>query len=83
MNIEFNIEELILHGFDYRDRIPISKAVEHELARLISEREIPALATANNNFTNLEGGSFDVAANSHPRVIGAQIAQAVYRGLNR
>jgi hypothetical protein len=83
MNIEFNIEELVLHGFDYRDRIPISKAVEHELARLLSEQEIPSLVTANNDLTNLEGGSFDVAPNSHPRVIGAQIAQAVYKGMNR
>ncbi|MBD0326005.1 MAG: hypothetical protein ICV68_06225, partial [Pyrinomonadaceae bacterium] len=37
-NIELHIEELILHGFERRDRYAIADAFERELSRLLSEQ---------------------------------------------
>jgi len=83
MNIELHIDELVLHGLPARDRRQIADAMQHELTRLFAERGTsPALANRG-EVRHLDGGSFQVARGAKPNSVGAQVAQAVYGGLNR
>jgi hypothetical protein len=85
--IELHIEELVLHGFERRDRHAIADAFELELSRLLSAQIAeqglsPALAH-NAESAHLDAGAIHVAAHSKPSSIGAQLAQAVHGGLTR
>ena len=79
-NIELRVDELVLHGFEPKDRHRIGRAVEHELGRLFAERGAPPLAQSG-EIADLDGGSFEVAPGAGAAAIGAQVAQAVYGGL--
>ena len=81
-NIELHIEELELHGFAQCDGNRIARVVEHELARLITERGV-LHDVAGGEIAKLDGGSFQVAQGSRPETTGAQIARAVYGGMKR
>lgn len=82
-NIELHIEELVLHGFESGDRYRIGAAVEAELARLFAEQGVPPSLAQGGEMAHLDGGTFDVAPGSTAEAIGAQVAQALYGGLNR
>jgi hypothetical protein len=82
MNIEFYIDELVLHGFAHGDRYLISAAVEQELARLFAERGAPSLLAGSGDFSHLDGGAIEVTPGTKPAAIGAQVAKAVYGRVN-
>jgi hypothetical protein len=82
-NIELHIEELVLHGFAPKDRYLIGEAIQHELTRLFAEQGVPAFLAQNAEIARLDGGSFNVPAGTKTETIGAQVAQAVYRGGKR
>lgn len=79
--IELRVEELVLHGFDPRDRHRIGRAVEDELGRLFAERGAPPSLDRSGEVPRLNGGSFEVTPGAGTGAIGARVAQAVYRGL--
>jgi hypothetical protein len=81
--IELNIDELVLHGFPYKDRLHIGRAVERELSRMISRQGMPPKGMEAREVHRMDGGAFQVTSNAKPKAIGTQVAQAVYRGLNR
>jgi len=81
MNLEFHIEELHLEGFSFRDRHLIGAAIERELARLYAERGAAPSLLYDREVAQLNAGAFNVAPNARPETIGAQVAQAVYGGL--
>ncbi len=83
MNVQLQIEEIILHGFTMIDRHRISVAVEQELTRLFVEQGVPPTLANGGALAKLDGGAFSVAANAKPQQIGAQVAQAIYKGLTR
>jgi hypothetical protein len=80
-NIELNIDELVLHGFSPHDRYRIAEAVEHELARIITEQGFSPSLLQNSELDRLDGGSFEVQPDAKPEQIGSKVAQAVYGGL--
>ena len=82
-NLDLQIEELVLHGFNPADRYRIGAAVEAELARLFAERGVAPSLARGGEMSSLDGGSFDVAPGAGPEGVGGQVAQAVYGGLNR
>jgi hypothetical protein len=82
-SVELHIEELTLNGFEAGDHHRISDALERELARLITERGVPRFLAQNNEAGMLAAQEFYVAEGSTPEAIGAQVAQAIYRGLYR
>lgn len=82
-SLELHIDELILHGFAPSDRVDIRDAVQRELARLLTEQGVPRGLAQDGEISSLDGGSFDVAPGSRAESIGAQVAQAVYGGLER
>ena len=83
MNIEVQIGELVLYGFAPGKYYRIDKAVERELTRLFMERLVPPSLATNADVAHLNGGTFQMVSGSKPETIGAQVAQAVYEGLNR
>ena len=81
--IELHIEELVLHGFAPGDRYRIGDALERELARLFAEQgRLPSLVQGS-GIERLDGETLEMKPGSRAEVIGVQVAQAVYRGLNR
>jgi hypothetical protein len=81
-NVELRIEELVLHGFAPGDRYRISEAMERELARLFAEEGTPPRLGRGSEMVHLDGGAFEVKPSLGAEAIGAQVAQAVYRGLS-
>lgn len=81
--VQVRIEELVLHGFAAGDRRRIAAAVEGELARLIGKGGQSAIAQNSPALERMDGGTFKVQGNARPQTSGTQIAQAVYRSLQR
>jgi hypothetical protein len=82
-SIELHIEELVLHGFSPRDRHSIAEAVQGELTRLLADPTMRASLAPTREIARLDAGSIQVAANSKPGAIGAQVAQSFHRGLKQ
>ena len=83
MNIELNIEQLVLHGVDVRDRRGLQAAVEAELSRLFAERGLPPALAQGGYVPHLDGGTANLAPGAQAANSGVQIARAVYGGLNK
>jgi hypothetical protein len=81
--IEIQIEELVLYGFQLGDRYLIGEAIEHELARLLGEQDVPFSMRCENATDELKAPTFKAALGAKPPAIGRQIAQAVYEGLSQ
>ena len=79
--IELRVGELVLHGFEPKDRHRIGLAMENELGRLLAERGAPRSLDQGREIPQLTGGSFEVAPGAGAGSIGVQVAQAVYGGL--
>jgi hypothetical protein len=77
-NIEIVIDELILEGFNPADRYAIGEALSAELERLAGS---PNFTTENATRESSEAGSISIKPNSRPDTIGAQVARAVFAGL--
>jgi len=73
--IRVRIEELVLHGFDPRDRRAIGDAVRDELGRLLATQ---ALTASTHNF--VDAGEVPVDS-IRSRTTGASVAGAVHRGI--
>lgn len=73
--IRVRIEELVLHGFDPRDRRAIAEAVREELGRLLA---VQALTPSTHNF--IDAGEVPIDS-IRSRTTGASVAAAVHRGI--
>lgn len=82
-NIELHIEELVLHGFEKRDRYRIAEAMQTELARLGAQKSLTPKLQIAPNVEKVDAGSFSLHANAKPEMIGRQIARNVYQGLGK
>lgn len=80
-NIEFDIEELILHGFPPGDRHLIGDAMQNELARLLVERGVPSPLALGGDYPLLDVGWFQLGSESNQKTIGDRIAGTLYQGL--
>jgi len=83
MYIELHIDELVLHGFAHGDRYLISEALQRELTRLFVDGDTTRLLAQGGDFSRMDAGVIDLAPDAKPAMIGAQVAQAVYGGLNQ
>lgn len=85
MNIQLEIGELILEGFEYHDHRRIVSAMERELTRLVKENGLPRLFTEGHNraIYSIAAPQFNVRQDRNPRQIGVEVARSVYRSLKR
>jgi hypothetical protein len=81
--IELRIEELVLYGFSPADRLRIGAALEGELARLLAEGGLPEGLAGGTQVEAIDAGSFVRGPLATPVSIGGEVAQAVYKGMNR
>jgi hypothetical protein len=81
--VEVRIEELVLHGFDARERYRIGAAVEVELARLLAEEGVPPSLGQSGDLAHLDGGAFEVVPGSRAEETGRRVARALYGSLRR
>ena len=81
MNVELHIEQLVLHGFDPRDRRAIGEAVQRELARLFAQPPT-GVQPRDRWIAQADGGTF-IMPGARPGgtrgdAAGAPIARAVH-----
>jgi len=82
-NVDLHIEELVLHGLDHVNRYRFGEAVKGELTRLLTEQGVPSSLSHSGDFARLDSGDFELKPGSKPEVIGAQVAQSIYRGFTK
>ncbi len=83
--VEVQIDELVLHGFDPRDRNAIGDALERRLAELLRGDGLPASATLAGQLSlaQLDAGAFEVARGAKATDIGRRLADAVFEVLTQ
>ena len=81
MNVELNIEELVLYGFPPGEHRVIGYAVEHQLSRLFAERGVPPSLVRGADIARVDGGTLESSPGMTPEAFGAQVARALYGGL--
>ncbi len=83
--IELHIDELVLHGFAPGDRRRIGRAVERELSRLLTQAAasgaLPRSLTTGSAAALRDAGAIQLTPGHSPESAGAQVAQAIYRGI--
>jgi hypothetical protein len=82
MRIRIEIDELVLHGFNYHDHGRISAAIKGELARLIRENGLPQGMNVAKEIPQIDAGSFNLSDRTSPKAVGAQVARSIYRRWN-
>ena len=84
MNINVKIERLVLDGISVpHGQRPLLQAAEEELARLLAADGLAPGLLAGNAVPYVPAGGIQLTGESDPTHLGQQIAQTVYRGLNR
>lgn len=85
MNINIHIERIVLDGVSipYYQRPLLQTAVETELARLLVTDGLASGLQASVATPCSSADAIKLTGDSDPTVLGQQIAQAVYGGLNR
>lgn len=83
MRIELDIDELVLDGFDGRDRFRIRAAVERELARLFATRGVLGSLSKGYESGCVDAGPIDLPAEDGVGTVRSQTAATVHRGLCR
>lgn len=80
VEIEIQIDEIALIGFERIDRARVREALVAELSRLLAKEGIPEGLSSAGTVETLDGGAFRLAAGMRPEQIGQQIALSLYRG---
>lgn len=83
LSLQIEIGELVLHGFPPQDQYELNRVLQQELTRLISEKGIPPSWSRGGDVPFLDGGDFNVTPGSAVQAFAAQVARAVYGGLNQ
>ncbi|MEA5513590.1 hypothetical protein [Nodularia sp. UHCC 0506] len=84
MNINLQIDRIILEGVDLslRQRRQLQAAIETELSRLMTVNGVPQSLQNGGNIPKLPA-SLNITNNFQPTLMGAQIAQSIYTGMNQ
>lgn len=84
MNINLQIDRIILEGVDLslRQRRQLQAAIETELSRLMTVNGIPGNLQNGGKIPKLLA-SLNITNNSQPTLMGEQIAQSIYTGMNQ
>lgn len=86
MRINVQIDRLVVDGMDLdrRQRPLMQKAFERELSRLLGQDGLSSELASGIALRSLNAPSIQIAKENHsPDVFGAQVAQAVYKGIGK
>jgi len=81
--VRLHIENLVLHGFASADRGRIADGVQSELARLLTDGRAMAFPKKPSVLEHSDGGAIRIGAGEGPQATGRQIAEAIYRSLQK
>ena len=76
MRIELHIEELLLDGFNPRDRYRIADQIEQSLARTLSAAHT-SWASHSQAIDRLDAGAVALKKNAPAREVGSGVARAI------
>lgn len=84
-HIRVHIERLILDGLSvpHSQRSRLQTAIEEELTHLLTNGTLAIDLQTHGLLSSLNGGTIELTGNDDPRLLGKQIAQAVYRGIGQ
>ncbi len=82
VNLNIEIGELVLHGFEGVDGTQVGASLRAELTRMLSRQGWPGDVDAVMR-ADLAGGSFDIRAGSDAYAIGRDLARHIYQGMGR
>jgi hypothetical protein len=77
MKIELVIDELVLHGFDPRQRHAIADAMEYELTRMVRARTRELIDRRPIELDLVDAGSFEAPSPTAPADTGRGIARSL------
>ena len=85
MNIIISIERLILDGLPLtpHQRPVLQVALEEELARLLADDGLAYDLQTQGMYPRVTAGEVQVRDNIDARLLGKQLAQAIYRGIGQ
>jgi len=81
-HVEIQVDEFLLHGFPAGERYTIGDAFSRELERVIAGVDFRSGFRRDTILPDLDAGRVSPPAHAGPTALGAQVAQAVYRGLD-
>lgn len=82
--LHIHIEELVLHGFDSRQRHTIADAVQAELQRLFSEQRdrTPGATPVSRDVGRLDAKPIELTGGGHAAGTGATLAQSLHAAID-
>jgi plasmid stabilization system protein ParE len=80
--VEFHIEELVLHGYTPSQARRVGMALQSELERLLAGRGLPESLAASAEIPRIDAGQVRHPASAGPEATGVDIARAIHGGLN-
>ena len=83
VDLDLRVDELVVAGFGSVDGQRLGRAVERELARLLSERGIPSGLGRSQAVAHVVAPPIELPAAAGPEAIAARVARAIYEGLGR
>lgn len=81
VRIHVEINDLVLHGFDYNDHRRVSNAIKEELSRLIAEQGVSKFYSKGGVLPSVVVRGVDTSL--HPKKAGGSIAKLVYSELSK
>lgn len=85
MKINLHIERVVLDGLSIKphQQRPLKVAMESELTRLLSAEPVGSGLQSSRFIQSVSGDTTSISGNAQPRVLGAQIAGTVHRGIGK
>ena len=82
MKLELHIEELMLDGFDPRDRHRIADELQRSLTLLLSESQAGAIERQDGQIERLDAGTVSIPRGASSSDVGSRVAGAITQALN-
>ena len=82
MKLELHIEELILDGFDPRDRHRIADELQRSLTLLLSQSQQGAIEHQDKQIERLDAGAVSIPRDAPSSDVGSHVAGAITQALN-
>lgn len=83
MKIKIEIGTLVLEGFEYHDRLRISRAIEKELYRQLSEKGVPESFAQKTTMLNVDASPFHLPPDANPTRVGIEAARSILKAVNK
>jgi len=82
LKLELHIEELLLDGFDPRDRHRIADELQRSLILLLRESQDGAIEQQDKQIERLDAGAVSIPRSAPSGDVGSHIAGAITQALN-